>query len=213
MSFYIAFLGAPGSGKGTQSKLLSDILNIEEVSVGDWIRDEIRNETEVGLLAAKYTNDGKLVPDSVIIDMYAKRTEGNLSETGFISDGFPRTVEQAKSFDLLFSKKPLPIRIVHLDVSLDSINDRLLGRRSCAACKAIYHVTYKPSRKDCVCDVCGGALEQRIDDNEEAITQRFLEYQNKSKPMINYFGDRVIKIDGNETTNNIQLEIKKNLNL
>ena len=213
MSFYIAFLGAPGSGKGTQSKLLSDILNIEEVSVGDWIRDEIRNKTELGILAAKYANDGKLVPDSVIIDMYAKRTEGELSSKGFISDGFPRTVEQAKSFDSLFSKKPLPIKILHLDVSLDSIKERLLGRRSCSSCKAIYHITYKPSSREGVCDVCGAALEQRIDDNEEAITQRFQEYQNKSKPMINYFADRVIKIDGNETTGFIQAQIKKKLAL
>ena len=156
--------GPPGSGKGTQAKLLAPELKVPHISLGDLLREAVRSGTEVGKLAKSYLDAGKLVPDSVAIKVAEEAVTKTECKNGFVIDGFPRTLEQAKLFDALLSKLKFDLsKVLYIDIPLKEILKRLTGRRSCRNCGAVYNLMFKPPKVENVCDICGGELYQRSD--------------------------------------------------
>jgi len=200
MSFYISLLGAPGSGKGTQSEyIIKAFPSLFRFSTGDIIRQEIRNESELGLRVKHFLSEGKLVPDDVIIELFENSISEDILNTGILSDGFPRTVGQAESFLRVFSNKRFPIVVLSFDIELDELMDRLLGRRVCTSCSAVYHLRNKPPKQEGICDVCGASsLVQREDDNETSIKTRFDVYQNEITPIKEVFSPYLVSIKANQ---------------
>ncbi len=185
------FMGPPGSGKGTQSKVIAKDLGIAHISMGDILREAIKNETEVGKKAAQYLKEGKLVPDEVVNEIAKEAIKKN-AEKGFVLDGYPRTVKQAQ-----FVASVTGIdKVIYIDVAESEIVKRLTGRRSCKNCGAVYHVKEKTPLKDGICDVCGGGLYIRNDDKEETIKTRFEVYEKETSPLIDFYKDITAKING-----------------
>ncbi|MEO1784563.1 adenylate kinase [Thermodesulfobium sp. 4217-1] len=189
----LVFLGAPGAGKGTQAKRLVDQLKIPQISTGDMLRKAVSDGTSLGKEAKSYMDKGELVPDSVVIGLIKERIQEGDTENGFILDGFPRNVSQAKELDSLLGDlgKPLDVALV-LDVPLDDLMKRLTGRRTCKACGQMYNVYFSPPKVEGKCDVCGGELYQRADDNEETIKKRLDVYQSSTEPLIDYYKNKGI---------------------
>jgi len=184
----IILLGAPGAGKGTQSEKLVAEYGIPQVSTGDLLRSERKSGSALGQEASGYMDAGKLVPDDLVIRMVEKRlAEGDCAK-GFILDGFPRTVEQADKLGEMLRKSGKTLgAVINITVAEDILIKRLLGRRKCPACGANYNVYFNPPAREGVCDACGAALEQRKDDNEETIRERFLVYQKQTQPLVEYY--------------------------
>lgn len=189
----LVFLGAPGAGKGTQAKRLVDNLKIPQVSTGDMLRKAVSDGTSLGKEAKSYMDKGELVPDSVVIGLIKERLQEGDTENGFILDGFPRNVSQGKELDSLLGDlgKPLDVALV-LDVPLDDLMKRLTGRRTCKVCGQMYNVYFSPPKVEGKCDVCGGELYQRADDNEETIKKRLDVYQSSTEPLIDYYKNKGI---------------------
>ncbi len=181
----ILLLGAPGAGKGTQAKLLEKRLGLKHIAPGDILRDEVKNETELGIKAKSYMDGGNLVPDSLIIDMMIKRID---KENGVILDGFPRNIAQAEALTEYFrdSGKTLD-HVIKISVSEDEIIRRLSGRRVCPECGATYNIMFNPPQKEGICDVDGTALIHRKDDTEETIHKRFSVFDEQTRPIIDYY--------------------------
>lgn len=179
----LILLGPPGAGKGTQAEILSKKLGIETISTGVMLRTAIRNGTELGKLAEGYINDGKLVPDDVVVGIVKDRLMQEDCEKGFILDGFPRTIAQAEAL----TESNIQIdKVLSLDVPDDVIIERLSGRRECKKCGAPYHIVYKPSPNGDKCE-CGGELIQRKDDNEETVRNRICIYHEQTEPIKKYY--------------------------
>lgn len=184
----IVFLGAPGSGKGTQSVRLEHELNLIHISTGDIFRAAIKEKTEAGILASKYINDGKLVPDEVTLKIVEEFINSNNLDKGFIFDGFPRTLKQAEIYDQLAIKINQPIdKVIYLKVDEDKLLDRISGRRVCPKCGASYHITTLPPIKEGICDTCGSELIIRKDDNKDSLKVRLDEYNKQTAPLIEYY--------------------------
>lgn len=186
----IILLGAPGAGKGTIAKMLVDKYGIVQISTGDILRQAVKEGTEVGKKAAEYMNTGKLVPDSIIMDIIEERIAKPDCAKGFIFDGFPRTIPQAEELAKLLAKKNMSIdAIINLEVPEDVVLRRLTSRRTCSnpGCQAIYNIYTMPPKKDGICDKCGSALVQRDDETEEAIKVRLATYYEKTQPLIDYY--------------------------
>ena len=182
----LILLGPPGAGKGTQAEILSKKLGIEAISTGVMLRTAIRKKTKLGKLAEGYINEGKLVPDEVVVGIVKERLQQDDCKKGFILDGFPRTTAQAEAL----SETGVEIdKVLSLEVSDDAIIERISGRRECKSCGTPYHVVYKPSSKGDVCDVCGGELIQRADDNEETVKNRIKIYHEQTEPIKEYYQD------------------------
>lgn len=215
---FIILLGAPGSGKGTQSQLLTDSLNIPSISTGDLLRNEIKLKSPIGLKLKSIVESGQLVPDKIIIDIYSKVvSEGNF-DRGLISDGFPRTEAQAIALDALLNKFPGFLTVViYFETDLEHLKDRLLGRRLCPDCGEIYHVGTNPPLEGGVCKVCGSKVIQRQDDTESVITNRFNIYQHEIKPVLAYYSNRLKILDGLRSKeavfDDLKTTIKKTLNI
>lgn len=220
----IVFLGPQGSGKGTQAELLGKKLNVPKISTGDLYRNHIRNKTEIGGIAEKYLNEGKLVPSEVTVKMMISRlsdcqiafTKDGIwkKETecgaGFILDGFPRDREQ---FDALAKFTPIT-HAIEVWISDKEAIHRLGGRRSCR-CGEVYHIKYKPPRNDGVCDKCGQKLYIRDDDKPEAIQTRLKIYHEQTEPLIDAYKEQGvhIKINGEQTIEEVHQDILKELGL
>ncbi|MCX7760926.1 MAG: adenylate kinase [Hydrogenothermaceae bacterium] len=190
----IVFLGPPGAGKGTQSQLLQERLGFIQISTGDLLREAVKNQTPLGIKAKSYMDEGKLVPDELIIDLIKEK----LSQIGnnIILDGFPRTVPQAKALDNLLANLGRKIDgVILFDITEDEVVKRLSGRRVCPSCGTVYHIIYNPPREDEICDKCGTKLIQREDDREEVIRKRFEVYRDQTAPLIDYYKDYIVKID------------------
>ncbi len=193
----IVLLGKPMSGKGTQAQLLAKTLRIPHISTGDLLRDEVGKKTKLGLLAKKYMNKGALLPDDVMFALLRKR----LPTKGFILDGFPRDVAQARELD----------EITAIDLVIDFhctdsiIIRRTLARRVCRRCHAIYGLDVPPKKKG-ICDACGGRLYQRADDNRKTITKRLRVYNEKTAPLIAYYKKqkRYFAVDGEKPISVVQ---------
>jgi adenylate kinase len=184
----LILLGAPGAGKGTQGALLAKRHGLDRIVTGDILRQAVRNETDLGREARRYMEAGELVPDPLILDMLREVLAEN--RDGFIMDGFPRTLEQARSLDETLRDMALAVdAVVVLDVPDDVVVKRIAGRRSCPQCGAVYNVHFDPPGTDGVCDRCGAALVQRPDDREETVLNRMRVYRRETRPLIAYYQD------------------------
>lgn len=183
----IIFLGAPGAGKGTQAENASAVFGIPTISTGAIIREAIKNGTEMGVKAKEYTSTGALVPDEVVIGIIKERLAQPDCADGFILDGFPRTVPQARSLDDMGVKID---RVVSIEVDDDAIVRRMSGRRSCPACGATFHIDYKPSAKGDRCDKCGEELAIRADDKPEVVLSRLKTYHETTEPLKDFYAEK-----------------------
>lgn len=181
------FLGAPGAGKGTQAEVVCKELNIPAISTGNMLREAVKNSTEAGLKAKSYMDAGELVPDEVVIGILKDRIAQPDAQNGFILDGFPRTVEQAEALE----KMGVQIdKVVEIDVSDEAITARMSGRRVCEGCGNSYHIEYKPTKVEGICDACGAKVVQRIDDKPETVQARLKTYHEKTAPLKDYYEKR-----------------------
>jgi len=186
----LIILGPPGAGKGTQAEILSKRLNIPKISTGDILREAVTEGSELGKMAEKYMNRGELVPDDV---MLALIEESLKNSNGFILDGFPRTISQAKGLDKILKKLGLELKLVFLlDVPDEEIVKRLSSRRTCVNCGAVYNMITSPPKDDEICDKCGAKLVIRSDDKPETIRKRLDVYRKQTAPLIDYYRDRGI---------------------
>ncbi len=193
----LILLGAPGAGKGTQAEVICDRLSIPAISTGNIIREALRNETELGLKAKKFINEGALVPDEVVIGIIQERLKEDDCKNGFILDGFPRTVPQAEALD----KMGVVIdKVVDIEVADSKICERLSGRRVCKECSASYHTLYKPSKDGETCDKCGGELICRKDDHPDTVLERLKVYHEQTEPLIAFYKSRgkLVVVEGQE---------------
>jgi adenylate kinase len=188
----LAFLGPPGAGKGTQAEEVCRELQVPHISTGDILRKAVVDGAELGLEAKKYMDSGELVPDEMIVRLVRQRLEEPDCSNGFVLDGFPRTIAQAKSFDEEIGAGRKLDRVIYFNTSEDMIIRRLTGRRTCRKCDALYHVeTIKPAVEG-VCDRCGGELYQRDDDRLETIKQRLKVYDDQTSELIDYYRNKGI---------------------
>lgn len=182
------FLGAPGVGKGTQADKVAVQYRIHKISTGDLLRGAVRNKTPLGLEAKEHMDQGRLVPDSVVIGLVREKLADLSHANGFILDGFPRTVPQAEALAKVLAERGLQLdRVINFRVSREQIVKRLSGRRSCPKCQATYHVQFAPSKSGNLCERCGEALVQRSDDQREAIETRLRVYEEQTAPLINFY--------------------------
>ena len=185
----IIFLGAPGAGKGTQAEIVSARLGIPTISTGAIIRAAIKSESDVGLAAKKYIDAGQLVPDEVVIGIVAERLAQDDCKNGYILDGFPRTVPQAEALDAMGVKLDCALS---LEVSDETIIERMGGRRVCSACGATYHVQHNPSEDGVNCDKCKIPLTLRRDDAPEVVKSRLEVYHSTTEPLKSYYAEKGI---------------------
>jgi adenylate kinase len=184
----IVLLGAPGSGKGTQSKLLVEKYKIPQVSTGDLLRAEVAAGTDLGKKAKAAMDAGQLVSDDVVLGMIQSRLSKPDAKGGFILDGFPRNIPQAQSLDAMLARLGQPLQLALLvDVDNDVLMKRLTGRRTCGSCGAIYNIYFSPPKAPGKCDKCGGALQHRSDDNESTVGNRLKVYEQQTAPLVSYY--------------------------
>jgi adenylate kinase len=185
----LVLLGAPGSGKGTQAKSLVERYKIPQISTGDLLRNAVSAGSELGVQAKAYMDAGQLVPDSLVLSMIRERLAQPDAGMGFILDGFPRNQAQAEALDTLLEemKQPLDLALL-IDVDYDVLMQRLTGRLTCESCGAVFNIYTNPPSLDGECDVCGGDLHHRADDNEETIGNRLRVYDAQTRPLIEYYG-------------------------
>ena len=184
----IILMGPPGAGKGTLAKQLKEALSLVHISTGDMFREAIKAQTELGVLAASYINKGDLVPDDVTIGLVKERLSQPDCEAGFLLDGFPRTLPQAEALNEIAKAISRPIEaVINLDCDNEELVRRISGRRVCKNCGAPYHVVTMKPKVEGVCDLCGGPLFQRKDDNEEALKVRLEHYNFDTKPLLDYY--------------------------
>lgn len=201
----LMLLGAPGAGKGTQAKVLVGTLSVPQISTGDMLRAAVSRETELGLRAKACMDAGQLVPDALVIDIVRERLAETDCKSGFILDGFPRTVSQAEALEEFASLD----RVISIRVDEELLVARLCGRRTCKACGAIYHVVHSPPAAEGVCDACGSELFQRSDDQESSIRERLKEYEAKTSPLSQWYRDRdlLAEVNGNASPQEVQQHI------
>ena len=209
----ILLLGPPGGGKGTQSKFLMSKFNIPQISTGDMLRAHVKNDTTLGKKAKEFMDKGELVTDSLILDMMEVRFDEKDCENGFILDGFPRTIKQAEGLDKLFQKTNQKLdHVVVIDVEDDEIVSRMGGRRMHPESGRVYHIKYNPPKNEGKDDVTNEPLIIRDDDKEETVRNRLLVYHNQTKPLINYYRQNVININGSQPIDKVKSNIIEKLN-
>lgn len=187
----IIMLGAPGSGKGTRAVALCEVLNIVQVATGDLFRFNLKNKTELGLLAETYMDKGELVPDGITADMVKQRLSEPDAKNGFVLDGFPRSIGQAEMLDKILEDIGESISAVfYLDVPDDEIIRRISGRMICKDCQTPYHKEFNPPKVDGVCDKCGGQLFIRDDDKPETVKKRLDVFKSSTKPLVDFYSKR-----------------------
>ena len=207
---FVILLGPPGSGKGTQAERLSQVLRLTHISTGDILRNAIAKGEPLGVKAKEYTTRGTLVPDEIMIGIIKNRIQQKDCGRGCILDGFPRTVEQARVLDTVVPKID---KIINIDVPEDVLIKRLASRRTCQQCGANYNLEYQPPKTDARCDVCGGNLYQRPDDQPETIKQRLKVYEEQTKPILDYYQKRLKTVSGDQSIEGVFKEIKEAVSL
>jgi adenylate kinase len=210
----ILIMGPAGAGKGTMSDLIIKSYDIPHISTGDMLRENVRNNTELGQQARAYMDAGKLVPDELINAMVEKRLLEQDCQKGYLLDGFPRTLVQAKAFEEMAERIGKPVEsVLALEVGFETLKDRITGRRVCPKCGAIYHVVNHPSQTEGICDSCGNELQQRRDDTVEQLKVRMDEYEAKTKPIIDYFEPKgvVTHIDASQNQDATFTQVKEAL--
>jgi len=211
----LMLFGAPGAGKGTQAKFLMEKYNIPQISTGDILRGAISQETEMGLEAKKFMDNGQLVPDSTIIGIIKDRLMEKDCENGFILDGFPRTLPQAEALEELMINLKISLdKVISLNVPDELILDRITGRRVCSKCGQSYHVKFNKSKVEGICDLDGEKLILRKDDNPESVKNRLEAYHAQTAPLFNFYKNKglLIEIDGTKDVEDVTKDIVNILN-
>ncbi len=190
-------LGAPGAGKGTQAEAISEKLGIPQISTGNMLREAVKNGTELGLKAKAAMDSGALVSDDIVIGILKDRIAEDDAKNGFILDGFPRTVAQAEALDSMGVEIDVVLEIAVPDARICA---RMSGRRVCEACGASYHIEYKPTAQEGICDKCGGKVVQRVDDAPETVLSRLEVYKEKTAPLKDYYEKtgKLVSVEGQE---------------
>jgi adenylate kinase len=195
----VVFLGAPGVGKGTQADRIAVEYQVAKISTGDLLREAVRNQAALGIVAKSYMDQGKLVPDAVVIGLVREKLADPNCANGFVLDGFPRTVAQAEELGTVLTFKEIALdRVMNFQVSREDIVRRLSGRRSCPKCQATFHIDFAPPKVDGICDRCGEPLVQRSDDRRDAIEMRLKVYDEQTAPLVYYYQERGLlsQLDG-----------------
>jgi adenylate kinase len=191
----IAFLGPPGAGKGTQARDLARAWSVPHIATGDMLREAVAAGTALGREAKAYMDRGALVPDDVIIAMIAERLREPDARSGFLLDGFPRTIPQAEGLERLLKDIGQPLeRVIYFDVAEPELVRRLTGRRVCRGCGHSFHVVSNPPRREGVCDACGGELYQRVDDSESTVRNRLGAYRTQTAPLLEWYAARALLV-------------------
>lgn len=198
----LILLGAPGSGKGVQAEIIINQYKLAHVSTGNILRKEIAEKSELGLEAKPYMDKGQLVPEELILRILGKELASERCSQGFILDGVPRTIVQAEALDKILAAQGKKIdRAVYLEVCEETLVRRLTNRRTCLACGKVFNLIGQPSKVEGICDACGGKLVQRDDDTETTVRKRFVEYENKTKPLLTYYAQKglLFKVNGDQS--------------
>ena len=193
----LILLGAPGAGKGTQAEMICEHLSIPTISTGNIIRAALKAETEMGLKAKEFINNGQLVPDEVVIGIIKERLSEDDCKNGFILDGFPRTIPQAEALDEMGIEID---KVIDIEVPDEKIVLRMSGRRVCPACGNSYHLLYKKPEKDGICNACGAELIIRADDHPDTVKERLEVYHSQTEPLKDFYGkkNKLFIVEGQE---------------
>lgn len=208
----IVFLGAPGAGKGTQAKIIAKKYHIPHISTGDMFRANIGAKTELGMKAKEYIDQGVLVPDELVIEMLLDRIKHGDCYKGYVLDGFPRTIPQAKALDSALHNRGDRIEYaIDVDVPDEYIVKRMSGRRACSLCGAIYNLDFNPTKEEGYCDKCHGRLILRDDDKPLTVQKRLVVYHNQTKPLIQHYKLQNVlhRVDGTKDIDNVTEQISK----
>lgn len=208
----IIMLGAPGSGKGTQAKMIAEKCGIPHISTGDIFRANIKNGTELGAKAKEYMDKGLLVPDELVCDLVVDRIQQADCEKGYILDGFPRTIPQAEALEAALNAIEQKLDYaIDIDVPDENIINRMSGRRACVGCGATYHVVFNPTKVEGKCDVCGESLILRDDDKPETVKKRLDVYHTQTQPLIDFYSARkvLVEVDGTQSMDKVFEDIMK----
>ncbi len=209
MPSIIVIMGAPGAGKGTQARLLAEKCGYPQISTGDILREIAQMETPLGREVKEIQAAGRLVSDEVLADVIRERTSKPDCARGYILDGYPRTLDQAELLEKLAKEQGKEVRLIRLVVPFDSLMKRLTGRRTCSQCGEIYNLYLRPSRREGLCDLDGGLLTHRSDDNPEAVSARLETYEQTTAPVVDYYrqNGRLIEINGERSVEEVAGEI------
>ncbi len=203
----LILFGAPGSGKGTMGDLIQRDFGFTKISTGDILRAEIEQGSADGVRAKGFMETGGLVPDELVIELVRRRLDRNDLDGGYVMDGYPRTLSQAKALSAIASDSE---KAIFIEVSEGEAVERLLSRLTCRECGAIYNTRNKPPKTEGVCDRCGGPVERRADDTADAVRQRFRVYAERTLPVIEYYDRRgtLARVDGNGAAGPVYRKIK-----
>lgn len=207
----LILLGPPGAGKGTQAKRLENLRGLKQLATGDMLREAVKSGSDLGREADRIMKAGQLVPDSIVIRMIGERVDGPDCAKGFILDGFPRTVAQARALDAMLQERGTALdAVIELAVDDAALVGRISGRFTCGTCGAVYHDATKPLKKSGVCDVCGGTdFKRRADDKPETVSARLKEYHEKTAPIMPYYKEKSIlrRVDGMAAADEVARQI------
>lgn len=212
--FYV-FLGPPGAGKGTQAKVVAQKMGIPQISSGDLFRENLKNQTELGIRAGEYIRVGELVPDDITIKMVEERISRTDCAAGAILDGFPRTPAQAKALDEMLEQTGCKInQVPYIAVPVEDLVERLSARLTCRAQGHVFHKVYKPPKVSGICDFDGSELYQREDDKPETVKHRIQVYEEQTRPLIDYYRERgiLVEIDGSQSIEDVTKDLLEMVN-
>jgi adenylate kinase len=203
----LILLGAPGAGKGTQARAVARVYGVAHLSTGDMFREHVAQKTALGERARPIMESGQLVPDEIVLGMVEDRVSRPDCVDGFVLDGFPRTLGQAERLEEILSRLPLgPALVVNLAVDPEEMIRRVVTRRTCKKCGAIYSTDGRMPRVEGVCDICGGEVAQRADDREEVMRKRLAAYERETRPLVEYYRQRgqLQEVDGSKDVETVQ---------
>lgn len=206
----ILFMGPPGAGKGTQAEKVVETFGIPHISTGDAFRLAMKEGTPLGLKAKEYVDQGLLVPDDVTNGIVRERLQQEDCQSGFLLDGFPRTIAQAEALDGMLGEMGKRLEhVINLKVDRSLLLARLTGRRICKSCGSTYHMVFNPPKQEGVCDKCSGELFQRSDDTEEKVGTRLDEYTNKTAPLLDYYREKGLlrEVNGEQDIDRVTADI------
>jgi adenylate kinase len=212
MVMKLILLGPPGAGKGTQAANIIETFSIPHISTGDIFRKNIKEGTELGKKAKEYMDRGELVPDTLVVEIVEDRLKAEDCKSGFLLDGFPRTVFQAEALDKVLENMGAGLDyVVNVVVDPELLVERAVGRRICRDCGSTYHIKYNPPKEESVCDKCSGELYQRSDDNADTVTNRIRVYMDETSPLIEYYRVKgnLINVDGQQDIDKVFDDILK----
>lgn len=211
---HLILVGAPGSGKGTCAQDLKKVFAIPHISTGEMFRKAIKEGTELGKLAQSLIDKGNFVPDDVTNRLVKERLSEPDCKNGFLLDGYPRNIEQAIAFKEILQELNIELdAVINLDIKEEEVINRIVNRRMCSKCGAGYNILTIPPKKEGVCDICGGPLYTRADDNEETVRQRLTVYNKQTRPLVEYYEalDKLININANQNIEYVVSDIVKAL--